>query len=164
MFKNPFEFEGRIRRTEYGISQIILFFVGFFLLAAIIEIPFLVIFYIPVIWFSLAQAAKRCHDRGNSGFFQLIPFYMIWMLFAEGDIGPNQYGEDSKQRQPINTSYTNQRNYKQPSSQTPQSNYAGQYDGGHNKSSNQSKSSPSTGSSKRIIEQGSKGYKGNLYK
>ena len=49
----------------------------------------LLLFYI---WFALAQGAKRCHDRGNSGFYQLIPFYSLWMLFAVGDSKPNEYG------------------------------------------------------------------------
>lgn len=52
--------------------------------------------YIPLIWFFLAQGAKRCHDRGNSGWYQLIPFYGFWMLFADGDAGVNNYGVNPK--------------------------------------------------------------------
>lgn len=48
---------------------------------------------IPAIFFLLAQGAKRCHDRGNSGFYQIIPFYGLWMLFAESNYGPNPKGE-----------------------------------------------------------------------
>jgi uncharacterized membrane protein YhaH (DUF805 family) len=44
----------------------------------------------------LAQGAKRCHDRGNSGWYQLIPFYSLWMLFAEGDQQANSYGNPVK--------------------------------------------------------------------
>jgi len=44
----------------------------------------------------VAQAAKRCHDRNNSGWWKLIPFYGFWMLFADGDIGDNDYGENPK--------------------------------------------------------------------
>jgi uncharacterized membrane protein YhaH (DUF805 family) len=44
----------------------------------------------------LAQGAKRCHDRGNSGIWQIIPFYGLWMLFADGDLGRNEYGANPK--------------------------------------------------------------------
>lgn len=99
MFKNPFSFEGRIRRTEYGVSFII------YLVAAII-INFTMMLgsvagifglaYIPLIWFLWAQGAKRCHDRGNSGWFQLIPFYSFWMIFADSEVGVNEYGDNPK--------------------------------------------------------------------
>ncbi len=52
--------------------------------------------YIPGYWFICAQNAKRCHDLGNTGWFQLIPFYGLWMLFADGDYGMNVYGENPK--------------------------------------------------------------------
>ena len=51
---------------------------------------------IPILWFLYAQGAKRCHDRNCSGWWQLVPFYPIWMLFAEGTRGPNEYGPDPK--------------------------------------------------------------------
>ena len=51
---------------------------------------------IPVYWFTWAQGAKRCHDRGNSGWFQIIPFYGLWMLFGDGEIGDNEYGSNPK--------------------------------------------------------------------
>ena len=52
--------------------------------------------YIPMIWILLAQGAKRCHDRGNSGWYQIIPFYYFVMWFGEGERNRNQYGEDPK--------------------------------------------------------------------
>ena len=99
MFKNPFSFEGRIRRTEYGISFII-----YFIVSGIISIAIeaggaataLGILYIPLVWFIWAQSAKRCHDRDNTGWFQLIPFYIFWMVFAAGDEEENRFGQDPK--------------------------------------------------------------------
>jgi uncharacterized membrane protein YhaH (DUF805 family) len=56
----------------------------------------LIIAYIPMLWFLWAQGAKRCHDRGNSGFYQIIPFYGFWMLFADSEKGVNEYGPNPK--------------------------------------------------------------------
>lgn len=107
---NIFSFNGRIRRTEYAVTQIVISFVGsilFFIFSASlfagesVATGMLIILFVPMLllsWVSLAAGAKRCHDRGNSGFFQLIPFYGLWMLFGDGDHGRNQYGEDPKRR------------------------------------------------------------------
>lgn len=100
MFKNPFSFYGRIRRLEYGLSIIIMyayfFLVGVFM--GILDLPesTMFLFLIPAYWFSLAQGAKRCHDRGNTGWYQIIPFYGLWMLFAGSDYGMNDYGPNPK--------------------------------------------------------------------
>lgn len=51
---------------------------------------------VPFLWFILAQGCKRCHDRNNSGWYQIIPFYVLWMLFADGDVGENDYGPNPK--------------------------------------------------------------------
>jgi uncharacterized membrane protein YhaH (DUF805 family) len=100
MFKNPFSFSGRIRRLEYGLSYII-FLVSFFILgifSEILEETESIIFFLilPVYWFIIAQGTKRCHDLGNSGFFQLIPFYGLVMIFSEGQHGLNKYGYNPK--------------------------------------------------------------------
>lgn len=108
MFNRPFSFSGRIRRTEYGITVIICFFINMLMSAIISSAGYtssgssegiLILYFIiliPSLWFLWAQGAKRCHDRENSGFFQLIPFYVFWMLFAEGDSEPNEYGNSPK--------------------------------------------------------------------
>lgn len=92
-----FSFEGRIRRVEYGIT--ILLFTVFDVFLALIKIPFLQsILFILLLWFLWAQGAKRCHDIGKSGWWQIVPFFGLWMLFKDGDIGFNEYGEDPKGR------------------------------------------------------------------
>ncbi len=98
MFSSPFSFDGRIRRTEYGISFII-----YVIVAAIVneliesgEYPIIILGYIPMLWFLWSQGAKRCHDMGNSGWYQIIPFYLLWMLFSSSDSGINEYGKNPK--------------------------------------------------------------------
>ncbi|WP_205702971.1 DUF805 domain-containing protein [Botryobacter ruber] len=108
---NIFSFSGRIRRTEYAVTQILLsiittvIFFGFGMAAYLageqVSAGIVVLVsatFLFATWISLAAGAKRCHDRGNSGFFQLIPFYSLWMLFGDGDAGRNMYGPDPKGR------------------------------------------------------------------
>lgn len=102
MFEKIFSFKGRIRRTEYGVTLLIYLLFHFMTLyilestrdqsAAIIVLLLLV----PTLWILWAQAAKRCHDLGNSGWYQLIPFYGLLLLFQDGQKGTNEYGRDSK--------------------------------------------------------------------
>jgi uncharacterized membrane protein YhaH (DUF805 family) len=101
MFKKPFSFDGRIGRTEYCLS-----FFGQYVVATVLEVVsvsygfndwFLAACALPLLWFILAQGAKRCHDRGNIGWFQIIPFYLFWTLFAPGDPGENDFGPSPKQ-------------------------------------------------------------------
>lgn len=98
MFVMPFLFDGRIRRTEYGISFLIYVIVATFVNAIFQsgEAPIIGLAYIPMLWFLWAQGAKRCHDLGNSGWFQIIPFYVLWLIFADGDKNINEYGRNPK--------------------------------------------------------------------
>lgn len=103
MFKRPFSFHGRIRRLEYVLSILI-----FYLYAIVVGIVLglvtngnvsevaVYICLIPGYWFLWAQGAKRCHDRNNTGWYQIIPFYGLWMIFADGDEGENDYGDNPK--------------------------------------------------------------------
>ena len=96
MFAAPFSFDGRIRRTEYGLSFIIYIVLYAIVIGLVKASGVFLIAYIPLLWFLWAQGAKRCHDRGNSGWYQIIPFYVFWMLFAEGDSNNNEYGNSPK--------------------------------------------------------------------
>lgn len=103
MFKAPFSFNGRIRRTEFGLSFIILMVLSFFCNLLIFSATsgnesFIILFllYIPIYWVSFAQGAKRCHDLDRSGWYQIIPFYVLWLLFQDGEPGENEYGLNPK--------------------------------------------------------------------
>ena len=58
----------------------------------------MLLFLLPGLIFFWAQGAKRCHDLGNSGWYQLIPLYGLWMLFQDGIKGNNEYGINPKGR------------------------------------------------------------------
>ena len=159
MFKNPFSFDGRIRRTEYGVSLII-YAIAYAIIAGIgasagrdSGAGIVFIFFIPMLWFLWAQGAKRCHDVGNSGWWQLIPFYVFWLLFQEGQAGSNQFGENPKGIQAIGgQSFQGGQN-----TGTSGSGYQGGYSGGHN--------SPNTNYSSTENPAKTDGYKdGDLYK
>ena len=112
LFKSPFLPEGRIRRLEYGFTTIIFWVTTTFSNALLgtsqtiqtnhepsgTLLIFSVILIIVSFWFMLAQGAKRCHDIGKSGWYQLIPFFPIILLFSEGDRGLNSHGSDPKGR------------------------------------------------------------------
>jgi uncharacterized membrane protein YhaH (DUF805 family) len=102
LFAHPFSFKGRIRRLEYGLSTVISSCVGVLnililggydaLIAGFISFAISAISY----WFVIAQGAKRCHDIGKSGWWQLIPFYGLWLLFQNGNRRTNEYGTNPK--------------------------------------------------------------------
>lgn len=103
MFKNIFLFEGRIRRTEFGLSIIIDYFALIFLgvIDAVVTLGIVIkfLFFTLLFWFILAQSVKRSHDLGQSGWYVLLPFYNpFFLLFSEGVLGKNEYGEDPKKR------------------------------------------------------------------
>ncbi len=98
MFKNLFSPKGRIRRLEFGISVIIVCIFGLMIsgIMVIKKAPIFCLLHIPFLWFMVIETIKRCHDRGKSGWYQLIPYYFFWLLFAEGDYGKNKYGSNPK--------------------------------------------------------------------
>jgi uncharacterized membrane protein YhaH (DUF805 family) len=98
MFKNVFSFKGRIRRMEYALTQI---FYGICLYS--IEAfsqpegrEFFSLLLLVPIYILIAQSAKRCHDRGSSAWFMLIPLYGLVLSFFPGEHGPNEYGDNPK--------------------------------------------------------------------
>jgi len=100
MFQNPFAFDGRIRRLEYGLSLIIYVFV-YGIALSLISVSGIVsvigiLLLIPMIWFLWAQGAKRCHDIDRAGWMQIIPFYVFFLLFENGNPMRNEYGVNPK--------------------------------------------------------------------
>lgn len=96
MFQNPFAFDGRIRRTEYGLSLII-YLIAVLLIGSLSEsVDAANLLMIPLLWFYFSQGAKRCHDLNHNGWWQLIPFYFLFLLFEDGSNMKNEYGHSPK--------------------------------------------------------------------
>jgi len=94
-----FSFEGRVDRTTYWITIIGLFFAGF-MPAAIVAahlneatITLLMLNSILINYIAISVGAKRCHDLGVSGWYQMIPFYVLVMLFSESSDKGDRYGK-----------------------------------------------------------------------
>lgn len=105
--KQLFSFKGRMRRLHYCLSIIgfyALLFLSIFFMAELSKdsvfwgfLGTVIMFF--SIWFIIAARVKRCHDRGNSGWWQLytcIPYvgvvFSIILLFGKGDEDENEYG------------------------------------------------------------------------
>lgn len=105
---NLFSYKGRLKRGTYfwiyacvGVSANLL---DLFLDATMDELPsilawmFILCFFIAA-WVVFVSIIKRCHDRGQSGWYALIPFYYLALFFLKGEekdneYGPNPYMED----------------------------------------------------------------------
>lgn len=89
---------------EYGLTLLLylVIFLGTILAVAFLgdilrdKVLYLFLTYIPMMWIRLAQSAKRCHDINRSGWYQIIPFYTLVLLFDAGTRGKNEYGPDPK--------------------------------------------------------------------
>jgi uncharacterized membrane protein YhaH (DUF805 family) len=100
-----FSFEGRIRRTQHGLTFLVMAFASvIFNLVLETEdetILLFLVFYLITTVAYLAAIVRRFHDLGNSGWYTLLLFiplvgfvYGLILLFKKGTEGPNQYGED----------------------------------------------------------------------
>lgn len=105
MFKNIFSFKGKIGRKEFLITAIVFFIIaisiqsigalliGLKIISEGVIIPIIVLFYLVIIWFLIAQGTKRCHDVGVNPLLQLIPFFYIYLLLAKGRFFETDFGK-----------------------------------------------------------------------
>lgn len=95
-FLNYANIKGRSSRREYWtffiVNTLLIRFGEEGLVSEQIVFLFNLIILIP----SLAVAIRRIHDTGKSGWFILVPFYNIYLLFVNGTSGENEFGPDPK--------------------------------------------------------------------
>ncbi|GAA6170018.1 DUF805 domain-containing protein [Sessilibacter corallicola] len=104
-----FSFKGRIGRKSYWLSMLGMMVVTAIFMFIVVsmgvegsglQIPIVLILYIPLMWISLAIQIKRWHDRDKSGWFVLVSFIpvigAIWAFIENGCLagsdGVNRYG------------------------------------------------------------------------
>ena len=117
MLKDMFSFNGRMRRIHYflyGLAGGLIFSVAYLIIAFAfgamfgsfaVSLVLLIPCYIAYLWVTLAIGVKRLHDIDKSGWYLLILlipivnfFWALYMLFADGTVGPNRFGKDPKNR------------------------------------------------------------------
>ncbi len=101
-----FDFEGRVTRQAFWMFT--LWYVIIYVALSIVSDEFAMLFSLAVILPSLGLGARRLHDIGMSGWWQLIgiiPFIgwvaIIYLLAKQGVNGPNEYGEDPRAGMPV---------------------------------------------------------------
>ena len=104
MIKSLFSFQGRAKRSEWWVVVIGVGLISYELTSILDGDPSLLISVIVLAlsilmtWASIATNTRRCHDLRRNGFWQLIPFYCIWMGFVKGTEGENEYGPDPTEK------------------------------------------------------------------
>ncbi|GAA0180085.1 DUF805 domain-containing protein [Clostridium sediminicola] len=112
VLKKYVQFDGRARRKEFWMF--VLFNFIFSIIASIIDYALGggntvgIVYGLAVFFPSLSVGIRRLHDTGKSGWFTLVTLIpiigWIWYLIlvaAEGNNGPNEYGEDPKATEAI---------------------------------------------------------------
>ncbi len=106
MFKNTFDFTGRITRLDY-LNSIILYIIAHLLILAI-NVSYNLgtlnsLFALLLFLFFIVQSIKRCHDLDRSGFWCLVMFIpflnlilLVVLLIKNGSLGTNIYGPNPK--------------------------------------------------------------------
>ncbi|WP_257167454.1 DUF805 domain-containing protein [Bradyrhizobium sp. SRS-191] len=103
MLRFLFSFHGRISRSAYWLGLILPFTLTFLMVVTVVPpLAFneaLLVLFLLTLWPALAIGAKRCHDRGRSGWYQLIGLMplvgqillLIELGFRRGTDGPNHF-------------------------------------------------------------------------
>jgi uncharacterized membrane protein YhaH (DUF805 family) len=103
--KKYFQFQGRSRRSEYWYLYLILI-VGNIATRLLDEVtglnggqgpgPFNALFTLAHLIPTISAGVRRMHDSNHSGWWLLVPFYNLYLLVKNGDVGANRFGEDPK--------------------------------------------------------------------
>lgn len=115
MLRKIFSYQGRMRRRDYALVTIPLYTIIVFIGSVIeftiestedvLTLLFLIILTISITIISVFQIIKRLQDINLAGTYWLVIFIPIlnvlfgfWLLFTDGSVGTNKYGNDPKGR------------------------------------------------------------------
>lgn len=90
---------GRARRLEYIPIAVVCFFLSSFCLGMMAQFSSFLAVYIILGIVMVVENARRLHDVGYSGWWQLVPCYMLIVAFYRGQVGENKYGQDPRKRE-----------------------------------------------------------------
>lgn len=96
-----FDFEGRVTRQTFWMFT--LWYVIIYIVLSIFSDMLASVFSLAVLLPSIGLGARRLHDIGMSGWWQLIGIIpvlgwvaIIYLLAKQGQAGPNEYGTDPR--------------------------------------------------------------------
>ena len=99
---NIFSFKGRATRTEYWLVTFICNFVAIPANKDIdMVLPLLTLYLIVLLvamWIYIATMVRRCHDRGKSWWFILIPLYFLLLYVLPAQQEGNEFGPNPRDK------------------------------------------------------------------
>lgn len=99
---NIFSFKGRATRTEYWLVTFICNFVAIpankdLEMSALVTILYCIVM-LAALWVYIATMVRRCHDRGKSWWFILIPLYFLLLYVLPAQQEGNEFGPNPRDK------------------------------------------------------------------
>lgn len=99
---NIFSFKGRATRTEYWLVTFICNFVAIpankdIEMSALVTILYCIVM-LAALWVYIATMVRRCHDRGKSWWFILIPLYFLLLYVLPAQQEGNEFGPNPRDK------------------------------------------------------------------
>lgn len=103
MIQKYFSYTGRLNRLRYFLRILVVMILASILGTLLVQVSEYLAYIVSFIASisAIMLGIRRCHDLDRSGWFYLLMFIPIidffvalYLLFAAGNPGPNQYGAD----------------------------------------------------------------------
>lgn len=99
---NILSFKGRATRTEYWLVTFICNFVAIpankdIEMSALVTILYCIVM-LAALWVYIVTMVRRCHDRGKSWWFILIPLYFLLLYVLPAQQEGNEFGPNPRDK------------------------------------------------------------------